>query len=164
MGRCRIGPLQVLLYFFDYAVRSPPQPPSLVFPCYLQPFLKAARSPNPTEHHHDSGKDFYRWERDLSACDELTGDHIGKAVYSSFAPCPALRAPLCNPPLPKAVREMLLTPPGTRDVPEPAKFGKQLSWGLSTATQREQRVQQQVGFWRLMTLTQGPKGSRTVKR
>lgn len=40
-----------------------------------------------------------------------------------------------------------------RDVPEPAKFGKQLSQGLSTAKQREQHLQQQVGFWWLMTDT-----------
>lgn len=44
---------------------------------------------------------FIRWERDLSARDELSGDRIGKAVYSSFVPCPALTAPLCNSPLPK---------------------------------------------------------------
>lgn len=53
---------------------------------------------------------FIEWEGDLSARDELSGDHIGKAVYSSFAPCPALRAPPCNPPLPEGMREMLLIP------------------------------------------------------
>lgn len=61
-------------------------------------------------------------ERDLYA-----QHHIGKSVYASFAPCPVLRAPLCNPPLPRGVREMLLMLPCMRDVPEPAKFGKNSS-------------------------------------
>lgn len=36
---------------------------------------------------------FIQWERDLSVWDELSGDCIGKAVYSSFVPCLALTHP-----------------------------------------------------------------------
>lgn len=58
---------------------------------------------------------------------------------------------------------MLLILPCMKDVLEPAKFGKQLPWGLFTATQTKQHLQQQQGFWWLRTLTRGPGGHQMVK-
>lgn len=103
-----LGIARYYYIFFGYALRLPPQPASLVFPSYLQPFLKAAQILQSTT--MTAVGIFIGWERDLSAGDELNRDHIGKAVYPSFVPCPALRAPPCNPALLKGMREMFLIP------------------------------------------------------
>lgn len=86
--------------FFGYAVVPPPQPASLVFPSYLQPFLKAARSPNPTEHHHDSGRDFYTVGEGFVCVGRAEWGLYRKGCIFLICSLPCINAP-CNPPLTK---------------------------------------------------------------
>jgi len=75
-GRGRIGPLQVLLHFFGYAVRPPHHcfgfSPLMSSLFSMQPEVQILQSITMTRVGISVG-----WERDVSARDKLSGDHIG---------------------------------------------------------------------------------------